>query len=191
MTRIIAGAARGLSLAVPGSGTRPTSDRVRESLFASLETMDLLEGARVLDLYAGSGALALEALSRGAHSADLVELSRPAAEVVRRNAAKVAHAGVARADVHLGHAASFLRTSAATWDLVFIDPPYDVADTDVAALLSLLAPRLDPDAVVLVERAKRSPAPDWSAAGLEPLRERNYGDTTIWWGQPSAASQSW
>ncbi|NKF31811.1 16S rRNA (guanine(966)-N(2))-methyltransferase RsmD, partial [Pseudomonas sp. BGM005] len=90
MTRIIAGKARGARLAVPAAGTRPTSDRVRESLFGALASFDAFAGARVLDLYAGSGALGLESLSRGAASADLVEHGRAAASVVRRNAAIVA-----------------------------------------------------------------------------------------------------
>ena len=89
MTRIIAGSAGGTRLDVPGQGTRPTSDRVRESLFGALESMDAIDDARVLDLYAGSGALGLEALSRGARSAVLVERGRPAAAVIRRNVSAV------------------------------------------------------------------------------------------------------
>lgn len=210
MTRIIAGAAGGLRLDVPASGTRPTSDRVRESLFAALESADAIEGARVLDLYAGSGALGLEALSRGAASADLVERSRPAAGVVRRNAQRVAKAlGSARsapARVHESTVHAFLSRVAGPYDLVFTDPPYDLDDTAMTADLVALAPLLSPEALVVVERAKRAAPPELDAAGLVLVRERAYGDTRVWWaepasdddagdaddetGQPDAASQS-
>ncbi|MBW1637930.1 16S rRNA (guanine(966)-N(2))-methyltransferase RsmD [Microbacterium resistens] len=210
MTRIIAGAAGGLRLDVPASGTRPTSDRVRESLFAALESADAIEGARVLDLYAGSGALGLEALSRGAASADLVERSRPAAGVVRRNAQRVAKAlGSARsapARVHESTVHAFLSRAAGPYDLVFTDPPYDLDDTAMTADLVALAPLLSPEALVVVERAKRAAPPELDAAGLALVRERAYGDTRVWWaepasdddaddaddetGQPDAASQS-
>lgn len=159
-------------------------------MFGSLDTWEAITDARVLDLYAGSGALGLEALSRGAAGADLVELSRPAAEIVRRNAQAVAKAGAPRADVHLSGVLPFLRRASGTWDLVFIDPPYEVSDEEITAVLALLAPHLSAEAVVLVERAKRSTPPAWTAAGLEPLRDKTYGDTTLWWGQPSASSQS-
>ncbi|MFE2772017.1 16S rRNA (guanine(966)-N(2))-methyltransferase RsmD [Microbacterium resistens] len=207
MTRIIAGAAGGLRLDVPASGTRPTSDRVRESLFAALESADAIEGARVLDLYAGSGALGLEALSRGAASADLVERSRPAAGVVRRNAQRVAKAlGSARsapARVHESTVHAFLSRAAGPYDLVFTDPPYDLDDTAMTADLVALAPLLSPESLVVVERAKRAAPPELDAAGLVLVRERAYGDTRVWWaepasdddagdetGQPDAASQS-
>ncbi len=164
---------------------------MRESLFGTLETWDAITDARVLDLYAGSGALALEALSRGAASADLVELSRPAAQIVRSNATKVAKAtGAGAARVHQQSATAFLRSTGSTWDLVFIDPPYDVTSDDVDTVLELLAPHLAAEAVVLVERAKRAVGPRWAGAGLEALRDKTYGDTTLWWGQPSASSQS-
>ncbi|HWK77506.1 16S rRNA (guanine(966)-N(2))-methyltransferase RsmD [Microbacterium sp.] len=191
MTRIIAGDARGLRLEVPGSGTRPTSDRVRESLFGALESADAVSGARVLDLYAGSGALGLEALSRGAASADLVERSRPAAAVVRRNAAAVAKSlSGAAARVHESAVLPFLKRADGQWDLVFTDPPYDLDDVAMTADLVALAPLLSQDAVVVVERARRSTPPDVSAAGLEVFREKAYGDTAVWWAQPVAASQS-
>lgn len=182
MTRIISGIARGLTLDVPGAGTRPTSDRVRESLFGALETADAITDARVLDLYAGSGALGLEAGSRGARSVDLVELNHKAASVATRNAAKVAHASAPRAAVHTLGVAPFLRHSTATWDLVFIDPPYGVSEDEIETVLTLLAPRLSPDALVVVERDKRSGEPRWANAGLEAWRDKTYGDTTVWWG---------
>ncbi|PRB10971.1 16S rRNA (guanine(966)-N(2))-methyltransferase RsmD [Microbacterium sp. MYb72] len=196
VTRIIAGKARGARLDVPSSGTRPTSDRVRESLFGALESAEAIAGARVLDLYAGSGALGLEALSRGALSVDLVERGRPAAAIVRRNAATTAKAGgVAMARVHESAVHPFLLRAAGPYDLVFSDPPYDIEDAAMNADLLALAPLLSPDALVIVERAKRSAAPDFDGAGLSLFREKNYGDTTLWWAepaddQPAAESQS-
>lgn len=185
MTRIIAGAAGGLRIDVPSAGTRPTSERVRESLFGALEPMGMLDGAAVLDLYAGSGALGLEALSRGAASADLVERSARSAALARRNAERVAAAtgGAARAHATTTHA--YLRHAAAPFDLVFLDPPYDLPDADLDEDLRLLAPLLVDDALVVVERASRSAAPAWEDAGLRPVRLRSYGDTTLWWGEPA------
>lgn len=187
MTRIISGRAGGTVLDVPPKGTRPTSDRVRESLFGALESAGVLDDARVADLFAGSGALGLESLSRGAASADLVELSAPAAALIRTNAQRVRTAGViAPARVHRANVTTWLSTSTDEWDLVFLDPPYDFADPELTKALVALAPRLSPDATVIVERAKRSASPDWAAAGLEPERDRAYGDTTMWWGRPRA-----
>lgn len=191
MTRIIAGSAGGTRLDVPGQGTRPTSDRVRESLFGALESMDAIDDARVLDLYAGSGALGLEALSRGARSAVLVERGRPAAAVIRRNAAAVRKAlttagegapepAVVESAVH-----AYLTRAAGPFDLVFTDPPYDLSDADMTADLVALSPLLSPDAVVVIERARRATPPDLDAAGLSLIRERAYGDTALWWAEPA------
>ncbi|MDQ4213175.1 16S rRNA (guanine(966)-N(2))-methyltransferase RsmD [Microbacterium capsulatum] len=187
MTRIIAGGAGGTRLDVPGQGTRPTSDRVRESLFATLESMDAIAGARVLDLYAGSGALGLEAVSRGARSADLVERARPAAAIVRRNAQAVAKAlgGAIAARVHESAVHAMLSRASGPFDLVFTDPPYDLSDADMTADLVALTPLLSPDAVVVIERARRSTPPDLAAAGLELIREKAYGDTALWWAEPA------
>lgn len=190
MTRIIAGKARGARLDVPHAGTRPTSDRVRESLFGALESADAIVGARVLDLYAGSGALGLETLSRGAASADLVEHGREAAAVVRRNAATVAKAGASGARVHQSTVRSFLQRASGPYDLVFSDPPYDLDDDAMTADLIALAPRLAPDALVIIERARRSTPPDLPAAGLQLIREKAYGDTALWWAEPALASET-
>lgn len=191
MTRIIAGHARGLRLDVPGSGTRPTSDRVRESLFGALESLDAIAEARVLDLYAGSGALGLEALSRGASSLELVERSRSAAAVVRRNVASITRTlSGPTARVHESAVIAFLKRATGPYDLVFTDPPYDLDDRSMNADLIALAPLLSEDAVVVIERARRSTPPDVAAAGLEVFREKSYGDTAIWWAQPAAESQS-
>ena len=199
MTRIIAGRAGSLVLEVPGSGTRPTSDRVRESLFGALESADLLRGAAVLDLYAGSGALGLEAASRGAASVDLVEKAGAAAAVVRRNVAKVAKAlgRDAALRVHAMSARAYLRGAVGPFDLVFLDPPYDIGEGELAAALESLTPKLSPAAAVIVERASRSARPSLPDA-LVPVRERRYGDTVLWWlgvvgsdaDQPAAESQS-
>ncbi|MGX1791616.1 16S rRNA (guanine(966)-N(2))-methyltransferase RsmD [Microbacterium sp. NPDC055312] len=187
MTRIIAGEARGARLDVPGAGTRPTSDRVRESLFGALESMDAIDGARVLDLYAGSGALGLEAWSRGAQSVDLVEISRSAATVVGRNVNVVAKAMSAApaARVHQSTVRAYLSRTQGPFDLVFTDPPYDLDDAAMTADLVALAPLLSPDAVVVIERGKRATPPDLDAAGLVLMREKAYGDTRVWWAEPA------
>ena len=190
MTRIIAGSAGGTRLEVPGQGTRPTSDRVRESLFGALESMDAIAGARVLDLYAGSGALGLEALSRGARSAVLVERGRSAAAVIRRNVAVVGKAfaasgAPASAIVQESPVHGYLRHAAGPFDLVFTDPPYDLSDTEMTADLVALAPLLSAHAVVVIERAKRSSPPDLAAAGLALIREKAYGDSALWWAEPA------
>ncbi|MFV0319023.1 MAG: 16S rRNA (guanine(966)-N(2))-methyltransferase RsmD [Microbacterium sp.] len=200
MTRIIAGIAGSLTLEVPGAGTRPTSDRVRESLFAALDAADLLRDAAVLDLYAGSGALGLEAASRGAASVHLVERAPAAARIARRNATKVAKAlgttalGTdATLHVHATAVRAYLHGVPGPFDLVLVDPPYDLSEVELTAVLDALAPALSPDATVIVERASRSPRPELPA-GLEHVRDRRYGDTTMWWArpgdQPVAASQS-
>lgn len=187
VTRIIAGDARGARLDVPDAGTRPTSDRVRESLFGALESMDAIHGARVLDLYAGSGALGLEAWSRGAQHVELVEISRSAATVVGRNVTVVAKAmGVPpAARVHQSAVRAFLSRARGPFDLVFTDPPYDLDDAAMTADLVALAPLLAEHAVVVIERGKRATPPDLDAAALSLLREKTYGDTRVWWAQPA------
>ncbi|MCR2763648.1 16S rRNA (guanine(966)-N(2))-methyltransferase RsmD [Microbacterium sp. zg.B48] len=182
MTRIIAGRAGSIPLDVPDAGTRPTSDRVRESLFGALESADALRGAAVLDLYAGSGALGLEAISRGAASADLVEKSPRAAVIVERNAAKVARSvgRDAAIRVHRGTVSAFLGGRRGPFDLVFIDPPYDLRESELTESLALLVPALAEDAWVIVERAARSPRPTLPA-GLQHVRDKRYGDTVLWW----------
>ncbi|MER3388645.1 MAG: RsmD family RNA methyltransferase [Microcella sp.] len=194
MTRIIAGHAGSHTLQVPKSGTRPTSDRVREAIFSSLEARDLVAGARVLDLYAGSGALGLEAASRGAAEVVLVERASSAARVCSGNArlvaARVEAAGDARRDATGGSApsihvvtkavATFLASATGPWDLVFIDPPYDLGDAELARALELLDPLLSEDAVVVLERGARSALPALPAR-LELDRSTNYGDTVLHW----------
>lgn len=178
MTRIVAGQARGRRLAVP-DGARPTGDRAREGLFSSLATLTDLEGARVLDLYAGTGALGLEALSRGAASVVLVDHDGGAAGVLRRNAEAV---GLPGAEVVHAPVDRWLAGPAAAYglfDVVFLDPPY--AQTGLP--LPALRPLLDEDAVVVVERSSRDAPLVWPD-GYEGVRARRYGEAMIWIGVP-------
>lgn len=184
MTRIVSGFAGSLTLAVPATGTRPTSERVREAIFSALEARDAIDGCRVLDLYAGSGALGLEAASRGAAHVTLVENSKVGMRTCRANAAlierKAPSGSGLRIDVAGASVQSFLSGASATWDLVLIDPPYDLGTEELDANLLALAPRLAPDAIVVLERATRSPAPTLPD-GLELERRKTYGDTTLYW----------
>ena len=190
VTRIIAGRAGSIPLDVPDAGTRPTSDRVRESLFGALESAGALRGAAVLDLYAGSGALALEALSRGATSADLVEKSPRAAAIVERNAARVGRSvgGSAAIRVHRAAVATYLAVPRGPFDLVFVDPPYELDESELVTTLHLLTASLNPEAVIVIERAFRSPAPGLHT-GLVHDRNKRYGDTMLWWVRPTPAGE--
>lgn len=182
MTRIIAGSAGGRRLQTPpGQGTRPTSDRVREALFSRLEHLDVLHGARVLDLYAGSGALGLEAASRGAVSVLLVESDRRAADVARRNARDLdlAQVTVRASSVHQALATTPIRPEI---DLLFADPPYDIGEAHLAEVLEHSRAWLVPDAVVVVERAARSPEPTWPA-DVSLIGPRRYGETAVWFAE--------
>ena len=183
MTRIVAGRWGGRRLRAPkGEGTRPTSERVREALFSSVESeLGGLEGCRVLDLFAGSGALGLEALSRGAEHADLVESDRRAAVVIRENARELEAAG---AHVHAVTVARFLGDlPAEPYDLVLLDPPYALDSGEVGVLLTSLVREggLKPGGLVVVERSKRTPF-SWPD-GLTGLRDKAYGETHLWYGR--------
>lgn len=190
MTRIISGRFGGRTLGTPkGGNTRPTTERVREALFSRLEHLDVLAGASVLDLYAGSGALGFEALSRGATSAVLVEAARSVAQVAARNAKALGCASetnVITAKAEKYTAAPEL--AAGPFSLVIADPPYDVSEASLAEVLSgLSAPgRLTDDAVVVVERSSRSAEPTWPE-GLERFDERTYGETRLWFAEPVAS----
>lgn len=177
MTRIVGGVAGGRHLVVPPRGTRPTTDRVRESVFNVLAARMDFEGLRVLDLYAGSGALGLEALSRGAASVLFVENDRRAADVITRNITAV---GLPGATVRRGSVASVLAGSPTPMDLVFADPPYDVPAATIEEMLASLQHHgwLAPGGVVIVERAASSPALSWPG-DWEVWPERRYGDTRI------------
>jgi len=169
--RVIAGEMRGRKLSAPnGAGTRPTADRVREALFSMLGDVS---GARVLDLYAGSGALAIEALSRGAAEAVLVDSSREAVETINRNLSSLDLEAV----VHRRDASSWFASGPVgnPYDLVFADPPYDSAVAAGPLLAERLPPILCPEAVIVTESDKRAPL----ELPFELLRERTYGDTRI------------
>jgi 16S rRNA (guanine966-N2)-methyltransferase len=170
--RVVAGELRGRRLVAPaGDATRPTADRVREALFSILGDVS---GLRVLDLYAGSGALGIEALSRGAAAATFVDSSRAAVAAIRRNLSELGlDAPVVRRDAlaHLAAAAG----AEDPYDLVFADPPYDSALRLAPDLAERLPPILSDDAVIVTESNKRSPL----ELPFPLLRERSYGDTRI------------
>ena len=189
MTRIIAGFAGSLRLQVPRFGTRPTSDRVREAIFSALEARDAIDGARVLDLYAGSGALGLEAASRGAAHVTLVDRVYGASKIAQTNTAKVRAAaprGVSPEIVVSSQPVqSFLGGALGTWDVVFLDPPYELGGLELVHNLEALVARLAQDAVVIVERSSRDRAPEWPD-GLALDRRKDYGDTALYWLSPAA-----
>ena len=178
MTRIIAGLARGRRLSVPERGTRPTSDRVREAMFNAVSARMELNGARVLDLYAGSGALGLEALSRGAGEVLLVESDTRAAAVAKANAAVI---GVPGATVRCASVASFVgEPSTVAFDLVLADPPYALGDDEVSRVLHAVVAGgwvLD-GSLVVVERSARGAETTWPPE-LECDVARRYGEASV------------
>jgi 16S rRNA (guanine966-N2)-methyltransferase len=180
--RIVAGRAKGRRLTAPAGATRPTSDRAREGLFNSLASLLDIDGAHVLDLFAGTGAVGLEALSRGAREAVFVESDRAAAEVLRRNIATVGLPGARLVKRTVG---AFLGEAPARgYDLVFADPPYALLDETLAEMLDTLVDKgwLAEGAVVVVERSARGPEMPWPD-GVEALRERRYGEGVLWYGR--------
>ena len=183
MTRIIGGQAGGRRISTPaGQHTRPTTDRVREALFSAVESWcGSLQGLRFLDLYAGSGAVGLEAWSRGAAVVSLVESDRRTARVIYDNAKLLGFSGVHV--VTNSVTAALSRPPTAPYDVVFMDPPYDLDDARVDEELALLDAQgwLVPGAMVVVERSSRSPQPSWPV-GVTGSRERKYGETTLWYG---------
>ena len=189
VTRIVAGRAGGRRITVPpGASTRPTSDRAREALFSALEALrGAWEGARVLDLFAGSGALGLEALSRGAVHTLLVDSDARAAATIRDN---VAALGLDGAVVRCDRVERVVGAPAeAPYDVVFLDPPYrEPVERVVAVVTALTEGWLAPDAAVVVERSSRDPDFPWPD-GLETARERSYGEAKVsialWYGRPS------
>ncbi|MFC8791805.1 16S rRNA (guanine(966)-N(2))-methyltransferase RsmD [Streptomyces cinereoruber] len=191
MTRVIAGTAGGRRLAVPpGNGTRPTSDRAREGLFSTWEALHgTLDGTRVADLYAGSGAVGLEALSRGAAHALLVEADPRAAKTIRDNVRAI---GLPGAELRTGKAEQIVTGPAPAdpYDLVFLDPPYAVEDADLREILLTLRSGgwLSEDALVTVERSTRGGEFGWPA-GFEPLRARRYGEGTFWYGRAASTCE--
>ena len=184
--RIVAGVHGGRRLATPpGRSTRPTSDRVREALFSTLDTMTSLDGCRFADLYAGSGAVGLEAASRGAAHVLLVESDARAARTAREN---VAALGASAAKVVTARVAQVLAQppTDAPYDVVFADPPYPATDAEVGAMLVALVGSgwLADGAVVVVERSSRTAPPRWPP-GVAAQQSRRYGETTLWYGRRS------
>ncbi|GAB3952136.1 16S rRNA (guanine(966)-N(2))-methyltransferase RsmD [Kribbella albertanoniae] len=182
MTRVIGGVAGGRRIAVPaGDGTRPTTDRTREALFSSLEAeFSSFDGVNVLDLYAGSGAIGLEALSRGAAKVVLVESDRKAAEVITANIKVVGLPGVTVLTRPVEKLAA--GEPLAEFDLLYADPPYKLDTVELQDVLVALAASgwLAPDAFVVVERGKREPW-EWPE-GFAALRDRKYGEARLWYG---------
>lgn len=184
MTRVVAGRWRGRRLRVPPAGTRPTADRVREAVFSRLDhELGQWDGLAVLDLYAGSGALGIEALSRGAARVTFVESDRAAAAVLRANLAALA---APEATLLVATTAAVARRPPAggPYDVVLADPPYDLAPGRVAGVLAALwaGGWLAPGAEVVVETARRTEGSPWPA-GFTPVAERDYGETRVWYGR--------
>ncbi|MFD5591889.1 16S rRNA (guanine(966)-N(2))-methyltransferase RsmD [Streptomyces griseorubiginosus] len=193
MTRVIAGRAGGRRLAVPpGNGTRPTSDRAREGLLSTWQSLlgGPLDGERVLDLYAGSGAVGLEALSRGASHTLLVEADARAARTIREN---VKSLGLPGAEVRAGKAEQIIQQPAPAqpYDIVFLDPPYRVTDHDLREILLTLRAEhwLAPEALVTVERSTRGGEFAWPP-GFEAVKARRYGEGTFWYGRAAMADNA-
>ncbi len=183
MTRIIAGVIGSLQLKPAAKATRPTSDRVKESLFAKLDAMGVIEGAIVLDLFAGTGALGLESASRGAAKVELVERDRKAFELLKQNVqsavvalGKQNHA--CKINVQNQEALRYLKSANANFDLAFIDPPYEFSNSDLEALLEQLAPSISPGGLVVVERSSRSEQVSCDVFELQSAK--TYGDTAVW-----------
>ena len=194
MTRIIAGSARGRRLSVPVRGTRPTSDRVREALFSAVTSMLAEQGTgwqevHVLDCYAGSGALGLEALSRGAASVVLIENQASAADVIRGNIAALRLSGASVVCATVQTVAGRPKSGPPA-SLILVDPPYEIGATTIAEELSGLDAGgwIDRGAIGVVERSRAdetSPFPsEWSF-----IRQRSYGDTALWYGQCTSAEK--
>lgn len=200
MSRIISGAAGGVRLAsVPGDNTRPTTDRVKESLFSKLESYDIIRGARVLDAFGGSGALGCEALSRGAASVTLLDTYPKTVAVIRKNVAAVEKA-MGRADsgsssatgsaarVQQSQALTYVKSASGPWDLVFVDPPYAMPNEQVSELLEALTPKLAEGAVVVVERSSRDAEPVWGE-GLYCFSTRQHGETVLYYVEPDEVEE--
>lgn len=179
LTRIVAGSLKGHTITVPPKGTRPTSAKVREALFSILSGFDLTGDVRVLDLFAGSGALGLEALSRGATHAVFVEKSRGAQKTLQSNIAKLRARPAST--LYRGSAAKYLGSlgEEAKFDVIFVDPPYDWDEQSLTETLERCGKLLTPGGMLVVERMASSPKPG-PAVGLELEHSRRWGDTAVW-----------
>jgi 16S rRNA (guanine966-N2)-methyltransferase len=170
--RIIAGEAKGRRLATPRTGTRPFTGRAKEAVFSSLA--DRIPGANVLDLFAGSGSLGLEALSRGAAKVVFVERDRNAVRILEENVASVGLGGrIVRSD-----AAAFVSRDGGTYDLVFVDPPFAMTDAEVDRLLTLVGRRLAVGGTAVLHRRRGGSVPE--SDNLQTAGPRRYGDSAIW-----------
>lgn len=181
MSRIIGGVVGSLRLKGPAKVTRPTSDRVKESVFSILDSLDVLEGAVVVDLFAGTGALGLEAASRGAKSVTLVERDRAAAAICRENIALV-DASLRKSDVEASislrqESAERYLKSAPHADLIFIDPPYEFSNCEISKLLGQI-PRAS-ETLVVLERSNKSEEQEIPES-YSRLRVVSYGDTAVY-----------
>ena len=189
MMRIIAGTARGTQLAVPSSGTRPTQDRVREAIFSALQSRGATEDACVLDLFAGSGAYGFESLSRGALSLDLVDHAHSAAKTSRKT--RAASPVFSAAKLYVQPALSFLSSRLLganpnpQWELVFIDPPYAMKNSEILQVLDQLHPLCDPDAWIVVERSARDETPAWKTEQWEEESRKLYGESAVYLLRPA------
>jgi 16S rRNA (guanine966-N2)-methyltransferase len=172
--RVIAGEAKGMRLTRPAGGTRPVSDRAREGLFAALG--DLVVGARCLDLYAGTGALGIEALSRGAGHCVFVDSGAPAIRTIRENLSRTGFSD--RSDVVRADAGRFLARTTATFHLAFADPPYALAGGRLRAVLTALLDRLDRSATFVLTRPSQSSI-DVIPVHFVVVRRLSYGDTLV------------
>ena len=195
VTRIIAGEAGGRRLRTPpGQGTRPTSDRVREALFSALEAhLGTLDGCRFLDAYAGSGAIGLEACSRGAATVTLIEQNGPTASLIRANAKQLGmgEVSVLAARIERLAIAGPPGGGALPFEVAFFDPPYDVPNDDLARVITDLERSgwLSADVLLVVERARRGEPWRWPD-GFEQLREKRYGETVLCYGQRVGPARS-
>ncbi len=183
MTRIIAGAIGSLQLKPAAKATRPSSDRVKESLFAKLDAMGVIEGAKVLDLFAGTGALGLESASRGAAVVELVERDRSAFGLLEQNVksslSSFEKQGISKKiQAHNLDAQRYLKSATAGFDLVFVDPPYDFPNAELEQFLIAIGEILSEEGLVIVERSSRSEQLEIET--LELQSSKNYGDTAIW-----------
>jgi 16S rRNA (guanine966-N2)-methyltransferase len=191
VTRIIAGTAGGRTIRTPrGRDTRPTTDRVREALFSRVEALLDLDGAGVLDLYAGSGALGLEALSRGAEALVAVERHRPTARLIQQNAELLGLTEQVQVRAVAVEQALAAGPAGAAVHLVLADPPYPLGEEELTRTLQTLVGQgwLASDALVVVERSSRSPHPTWPQ-GLQHLDTRRYGEAALHFGEPTEPAQ--
>ncbi len=183
MSRIISGDAGSIRLHSVAKSTRPTGDRVKESIFAALEARGLIEDCVVLDLFAGTGALGLESLSRGATNVILVEKNPEAHEICLENSIQVLKAvqkkrpGAAVSNKNID-AFRYLKNATQVFDLVFLDPPYEFANSELLEILTALSDQLSPDATVVVERSDKTDNldyPDW----IRVISDKKFGSTRV------------